>query len=147
MTRAALAAAALALALSACASARRAAPPGMAGALDAAPAADLPPAVSFPPEEVKVGALDLELEGKNDAELFAIGTSAYGASDWARAAAAFARLADLYPASPHAAAALYDAGLAYERTEEWRLALERFRTLARKYEGPDAIEATFRVAE
>ncbi len=146
MTRAALAAAAV-LALSACATARRAAPTGTAGALDAAPAADLPPSLSFPPEEVKVGKLDLELEGKNDEELFAIGTSAYGASDWARAAAAFARLADLFPASRHEAAALFDAGLAYERMDEWRLALERFRTLERKYEGPDAVEASFRVAE
>jgi len=135
----------LALALAACAACATARRP--AAPVDAAPAADLPPAISFPPEEVKVGSVDLELAGKNHEELFAIGTAAYGAGDYRRAAAAFARLADLFPASPHEAAALFDAGLAYERLDEWRLALERFRTLERKYEGPDAIEASFRVAE
>jgi len=138
------AACAVALSLAACAGARRAPAPSLAPG-DSAPGA--PPAIAFPPEEVKVGALDLELQGKNDEELFAVGTAAYGASDWRRAAAAFARLADLFPSSRHEAAALFDAGLAYERLDEWRLALERFRTLARKYEGPDAVEASFRVAE
>ncbi|HEX9050175.1 MAG TPA: tetratricopeptide repeat protein [Anaeromyxobacter sp.] len=142
MTRRSAAAALGIVVLAACTGARR---PGAAA--DRAPAADLPPALAFPPEVVKAGPLDLELEGKNDEELFAIGTAAYGASDWKRAAAAFARLADLFPTSRHEAAALFDAGLAYERLEEWRLAMERFRTLARKYEGPDAIEASFRVAE
>ncbi|HEY6099637.1 MAG TPA: tetratricopeptide repeat protein [Anaeromyxobacter sp.] len=126
----------------ACATARRPAVPA-----DASPATDRHPAVSYPPEEVKVSRLDLELEGKNDEELFAVGTAAYGAGEFARAASAFARLADLFPASRHEAAALFNAGLAYERQDEWRLALERFRTLERKYEGPDAIEATFRIAE
>jgi tetratricopeptide (TPR) repeat protein len=115
--------------------------------VDAAPGPDHPPRVEFPPEEVKVSRLDLELEGKNDEELFAIGTAAYGAGEYARAAAAFARLADLFPTSRHEAAALFNAGLAYERVDEWRLALERFRTLERRYEGPDAVEAAFRVAE
>ncbi len=132
----------LLLASAACATAR-----APVKAVDRAPAADLPPAIAFPPEEVKVGRADLELEGKNDAELFAIGTAAYGAGELARAASAFARLADLFPSSRHEAAALFDAGLAYERQDEWRLALERFRTLERKYEGPDAIEASFRIAE
>jgi tetratricopeptide (TPR) repeat protein len=109
--------------------------------------ADVPPRLEFAPEEVKVSPLDLELQGKNDEELFAIGTAAYGAADYARAAAAFARLADLFPRSRHDPAALFNAGLAYERVDEWRLALERFRALERRYEGPDAIEATFRVAE
>jgi hypothetical protein len=96
---------------------------------------------------VKVSRLDLELAGKNDEELFAIGTAAFGAGDFARAGAAFSRLADLFPRSGHEPAALFDAGLAFERLEEWRLALERFRALATRYEGPDAIEATFKVAE
>ncbi len=142
MTRRALAA--VALSLAACAAHRAAGP---VAPVDAAPAADLPPALAFPPEEVRVGTLDLELVGKNDEELFAIGTAAYGASDWKRAAAAFARLADLFPSSAHEPAALFDAGLAYERLEEWRLALERFRALEKRAEGPDAIEASFRAAE
>jgi tetratricopeptide (TPR) repeat protein len=123
--------------LAACAAAR-----GPVAPVDAARAA-----VVFPPEEVKVSRADLELEGKTDEELFAVGTAAYGAGDFARASTAFARLADLFPASRHEAAALFNAGLAYERQDEWRLALERFRTLVRKYTGPDAIEAGFRVAE
>jgi tetratricopeptide (TPR) repeat protein len=133
--------AAVLLALAACAGAPRAPAPGGAAPPPTAPV------VTFPPEEVKVAPLDLELAGKNDEELFAVGTAAYGAGDLRRAAAAFSRLADLFPSSRHEAAALFDAGLAYARLEEWRLALERFRTLARKYEGPDAVEATFRIAE
>jgi TolA-binding protein len=132
-----------ALLLSACAGAQRPARSSPA-AVDPQSATTR---VVFAPEEVKVSGLDLELAGKNDAELFAIGTAAFGGGDFARAAAAFARLADLFPASPHAAAALYDAGLAYERIEEWRLALERFGALATRFEGPDAVEASFRVAE
>ena len=137
------------LLLSACAGAQRGPPaaPSPAASLDPLHAASAPPRLEFPPEEVKVSRLDLELEGKNDSELFAVGTAAFGSTDYARAAAAFARLADLFPSSKHEAAALYDAGLAYERLEEWRLALERFRTLERKYEGPDALESSFRVAE
>ncbi len=133
--------------LSACATAQRPPSPSPTAPVDRAPAADLPPRLEFPPDDVKVSRLDLELAGKNDEELFAIGTAAYGAADYGRAAAAFARLADLFPTSRHEAAALFDAGLAYERQDEWRLALERFRTISRKYEGPDATEAAFRIAE
>jgi TolA-binding protein len=141
-----------ALLLAACAGAQRpaasspVAPPTAAATLDPQQTATAP-RLEFPPEEVKVSRLDLELEGKNDSELFALGTAAFGGADYARAATAFARLADLFPQSRHEAAALFNAGLAYERIEEWRLALERFRTLERKYDGPDAVEASFRVAE
>ncbi len=144
-------AAALLLCLCACAAAQR---PGSCPACPASPAAtgaasapQGPPKLEYPPEEVKVSRLDLELGGKNDEELFAIGTAAFGASDFARAATAFSRLADLFPRSRHEPTALFDAGLAFERLEEWRLAVERFRTLATRYEGPDAIEAAFRIAE
>src|SRR6266568_4170470 len=134
-------AAALLLCLCACAAAQR---PGSCPACPASPAAtgaasapQGPPKLEYPPEEVKVSRLDLELGGKNDEELFAIGTAAFGASDFARAATAFSRLADLFPRSRHEPTALFDAGLA----------VERFRTLATRYEGPDAIEAAFRIAE
>jgi hypothetical protein len=117
----------------------------------AAPAGEPPaagePEVRFEPEEITVSPLDLELADKNDEELFALGTAAYGAKEYARAAAAFARIADRFAGSRHEAAALFDAGLAYEELGEWRLALERFRALSRGYEGPDALEATFKVAE
>ena len=99
------------------------------------------------PAVVEATPLGVELSGKNDEELFAVGTAAFAAADYARAAAAFGRLADLFPASAHHPAALYDAGLAHERLSEWRLGLERFRALERDYVGPDADEASFRVAE
>jgi tetratricopeptide (TPR) repeat protein len=106
-----------------------------------------PPAITFEPEPLVVSPLDLELAGKNDEELFAIGQAAFSAGDHARAAAAFGRLADLFPGSRHHATALFDAGLAHQRLEQWRLALERFRALARGYQGPDALEAAFKEAE
>ena len=128
----------------ACATARTAAPPSPG------PAPQPPPPAAkldFEPQPVEVSPLDLELQGKNDEELFAVGTAAFSTGDYRRAAAAFGRLADLHPTSRHEAAALYDAGLAHERLEEWRPALERFRALERRYVGPDAVEASFRTAE
>jgi len=122
-------------ALAACAGPRAAAPPSPA------------PVLAFAPEEIVATPLDVELAGKNDEELFAIGTAAFGAGEFPRAAAAFARVADLHPASRHVPAALYDAGLAYQRTGQWALALERFRALEAGWEGPDAVEAAFRGAE
>ncbi|HET6438019.1 MAG TPA: tetratricopeptide repeat protein [Anaeromyxobacter sp.] len=119
--------------------------PGAAGGAPEAPPA--PPDIRFEPEEITVSPLDLELSDRNDEELFAVGTAAYEAKDYLRAAAAFARLADRFPASPHLATSLFDAGLAYEQLSEWRLALERFRALTNHYEGPDALEAAFKIAE
>lgn len=133
------AALALALASAACATARAPAPPG--------PPPEGEAALQFPPEEIEVSRLDLELGEKNDEELFAIGMAAYEAKDWPRAAAAFARLADVFPGTAHEATALFDAGLAYQRMGAWRLALERFQALVRGWEGPDALEAAFKVAE
>jgi tetratricopeptide (TPR) repeat protein len=137
----------LAASLAACAGPRGTSP----GASPGAPAGVAAPAgaeqVRFSEGSVVVVTpADLELAGKNDEELFAIGTAAYAAGDFRRAAAAFGRLADLYPSSRHHATALFDAGLAWERLGEWRPALERFRALARGYVGPDADEAAFRAA-
>jgi tetratricopeptide (TPR) repeat protein len=114
------------------------------------PAATSPPgapSIRLPAEEVTVSKLDLELAGMDDEELFVVGTDAYEAKDWARAAAAFARIVDRFPGSRREATALFDAGLAYQQLGEWRLALERFQALARGWEGPDALEASFKVAE
>jgi tetratricopeptide (TPR) repeat protein len=113
-----------------------------------APAGEDPAALTFREGDVVTPApLDAELAGKNDEELFAIGTAAYAAGDHARAAAAFERVADLFPASRHRATALYDAGLAERQLERWDRALERFRQLADGWAGPDADEARFFVAE
>jgi tetratricopeptide (TPR) repeat protein len=139
-----------------CASTRpvvSAAPPCAAAGLPcpAADAAATPPdgpaQLEYEPEQVEVSRLDLELSGKNDEELFAIGQAAFSAGDHARAANAFGRLADLFPASRREATALFNAGLAWHKLEKWRLALERYATLARKYDGPDADEAAFKAAE
>src|SRR5690349_7101621 len=52
---------------------------------------------------------DLELASLNDEELFAGGTSAFAAKDFARAARYFGRLADFHPQGKHRAEALYNA--------------------------------------
>ncbi len=123
--------AALLLALAACAGARSA-----------------PQKIAFEqPLVVEATQADLDLAAKNDEELFAIGSAAHAAGDYARSARAFARIADLFPTSRHRAAALFDAGLAYRSLGEWRLALERFRLLEKEYSGADADEAAFRTAE
>jgi hypothetical protein len=130
MRRALLAATAILLA---CATGRRAPAPGDAG-------------LTFPPDAPAPSALDPELAGKNDEELFAIGTAAASAGEDARAAAAFAALADRHPSSPHVGEALLGAGAAFAREGEWRLALERFRALEGRG-GPEALEGAFRAAE
>ncbi|HSP81994.1 MAG TPA: tetratricopeptide repeat protein, partial [Myxococcaceae bacterium] len=91
---------------------------------------------------------DLELSALNDEELFAGGTSAFAAEDFKQAARHFGRLADFYQDSPHRRAALYNAGLAHERLEQWEEANLRFSELADAEKGTgDALEAAFRVAE
>jgi tetratricopeptide (TPR) repeat protein len=113
-------------------------------------AATRPPAaneiVVREPERIEAR-LDDDLAGKNDEELFAAGMAASAAGAPRRAADAFSRLADTFPASPRRPAALYDAGLALRALGEWRPALERFRELAERHAGPDAEEARFLVAE
>ncbi|HSM93146.1 MAG TPA: tetratricopeptide repeat protein [Anaeromyxobacteraceae bacterium] len=144
MTRPALL---LLLALSACATVRPPAPaPSATTAAGGAPAAR-PPEIVYEPEVIAPAQVDLELTDKNDEELFAIGSAAYGAGDFRRAAAAFARIADVHPQSSHAATAVFDAGLSYQKLEEWRLALERFRAFAKGFDGPDAVDAEFRIAQ
>jgi tetratricopeptide (TPR) repeat protein len=130
-----------ALALSGCAGAR---PSPGSGDADAARA---PMELAFEPQPVEVSRADLELAGKNDEQLFAIGQAAWAAGDFERAANAFGRVADLHPGSRHEAAALFDAGLSLERLEAWGEAETRFRAMARRFTGPDAVEASFRVAE
>lgn len=93
-------------------------------------------------------AADGELARKNDVELHAIGTAAAAAGDDARAAAAFGRLADVFPASEHAPDALLEAGIAEARRERWAPALARFEALAVRHPArPEALEASFRAAE
>ena len=106
-----------------------------------------PATLAYEPQQVVVTPADLELVGKNDEELFALGQAAFAATDFERAAAAFDRLVLLHPGSKRAAAALYDGGVAHQRLGQWRVALERFQAMTRQFTGPDAVESSFRVAE
>ncbi len=117
------------------------------GAAPGATAPDGATQFAYQPQQIEVTPADLALAGKNDEELFAIGQAAFAAREFERAAAAFDRLVDLHPGSRREAVALYDGGVAHERLDQWRVALERFRAMARKYTGPDALEAAFRIAE
>jgi len=90
---------------------------------------------------------DADLLLKNDEELFSIGSAAAQAGDDARAAASFGRLADAFPASPRAPAALHGAGLAERRLARWRPALRRLERLIALGPGPAADEARFLAAE
>ncbi|WNG34485.1 tetratricopeptide repeat protein [Archangium violaceum] len=101
--------------------------------------------VHFDPVSVTA---DLELSELNDEELFAGGTSAFAANDFARAARYFGRLVDFHPQSKHRNEALYNAGLSYERLEQWEEAYLRFSELADAEKGTgDALDAAFRMAE
>jgi tetratricopeptide (TPR) repeat protein len=105
-----------------------------------------------PRQEVQFDAVtvtgDLELSSLNDEELFAGGTSAFAAEDFKQAARYFGRLVDFFPNSQHRRAALYNAGLAHERLEQWEEAWLRFSELADPEKGTgDALDAAFRVAE
>jgi tetratricopeptide (TPR) repeat protein len=101
--------------------------------------------VQFDPVTVTA---DLELSSLNDEELFAGGTSAFAANDFAKAARYFGRLADFHPNSSHRHEALYNAGLAHERLEQWEDAAMRFSELADAQKGTgDALDAAFRLAE
>ncbi len=117
-------------------------PGGASGAVPAAPTQ-----LAYEPQQVVVTPAELELVGKNDEELFAIGQAAFAAAEFERAAAAFDRLVVLHPGSRRVATALYNGGIAHQRLEQWRVALERFRALTLQFTGPDALEATFRIAE
>jgi tetratricopeptide (TPR) repeat protein len=90
---------------------------------------------------------DLELEKLNDEELFAAGTSYFAAEDFVQAARFFSRICDFHPTSKHRREALYNAGLALEKTQSWDDAWVRFTELADPKGTGDKLDASFRVAE
>lgn len=91
---------------------------------------------------------DLELEKLNDEELFACGTAAFAAEDFARAARCFDRLVDFHPASRHLRPATYNSGLSHEKLKQWAEARARFAALAEPTRGTgDALDASYRLAE
>jgi tetratricopeptide (TPR) repeat protein len=94
-----------------------------------------------PPEQ-------LELAHLNDEELLALGTSAFAAEDFEKAARCFVRLLEAYPQSPHQREAIFNAGLAYERLGRFAEALELFKQIMEPAKGlEDALHAAFRAAE
>jgi hypothetical protein len=125
---------------------RRRAAAGLLACALAACAGPRPTRITYPPDELTATPLDRELATKNDAELWAIGEAAEAAADSPRAAAAFGRLADLFPASPHATGARLRAGAALQRTGDFAGALERFRAAAAAG-GAGALEGAFGEAE
>ncbi len=101
--------------------------------------------LQFEPVEVTA---DLSLAKLNDEELFASGTAAFAANDFKQAARYFGRIVDFHPDSSHRREALYNAGLAHQKLEQWEEAYQRFSELADAAKGTgDALEAAFRVAE
>lgn len=105
-----------------------------------------------PKEELHFDAVtitaDMELEKLNDEELFAKGTSYFGAGDYKQAARYFGRIADFHPNSPHRRAALYNAGLAHNQLKEYEESLQRFYEVSDPEKGTgDALKAAFKVAE
>jgi hypothetical protein len=107
---------------------------------------DAPPRQEVRFEEETVRG-DPELASLNDEELFASGTSAAAAKDDVQAVRYFERLVDFFPQSPHRREALYQAGLAHERLEQWEPAAARFSELADPRGTGDALDAAFRLAE
>lgn len=89
-----------------------------------------------------------ELARLNDEELFAKGQAAFAAEDYGSAAQAFGRIADLHPHSPHRVAALYNAGLAHQKLQQWEDAYARFSELSDPEHGQgERLDAAFGVAE
>ena len=96
---------------------------------------------------VEVDREDLELAGMNDEELFACGAAAYQAGRHARAVKCFTRLADLFPESPKAWSAAYNAGVAYEALGDWTRAAERYEATMDPDAGQgDRLDAAWRAA-
>ena len=84
-----------------------------------------------PPQEVALGDLD-------DATLFDVGTRAFQAGDFERAALHFDRLWSSFPLSPLRGPALWNAGLAHERLSHDSLSLDRFAKYIWLKNEPDA---------
>ncbi|AKU90168.1 tetratricopeptide repeat protein [Vulgatibacter incomptus] len=91
-------------------------------------------------------AIQDEIEGFNEEELFACGAAAYQADDFVRAAACFSRLADRFPKSRRAHDAQYNAGVSYENLGAWQLALDRYRPLLKVPPPSDDLDVLWRVA-
>lgn len=96
---------------------------------------------------VEVDREDLELSRLNDEELFACGAAAYQAGQHRRAIKCFGRLADLFPHSPRAWDAAYNAGVAHEALGDWAGAVLRYEaTMDPEHGQGDRLDAAWRAA-
>lgn len=96
---------------------------------------------------VEVDREDLELSRLNAEELFACGAAAYQAGQYKRAVKCFGRLADLFPDSPRAWDAAYNAGVAHEALGEWTAAAARYEaTMDPEHGQGDRLDAAWRAA-
>ncbi len=96
---------------------------------------------------VEVDREDLELSKLNDEELFACGAAAYQAGRYPRAVKCFTRLADLFPESPRAWNAAYNAGVAYEAQGDYANAALRYEATMDPDRGTgDRLDAAWRAA-
>lgn len=123
---------------------------GCATANPASPGASS--AKSKPVQELKFDPVtitgDPALEKLNDEELFAEGSSAFAAGEYAKAARYFDRIIDFHPDSKNRRQALFNAGLSHEKLEHWDDAYQRFSALMDAEHGhADALDATFKAAE
>jgi len=108
-----------------------------------------PEVLEFDPVTITSGTpAEMDLARLNDEELFALGTNAFAAEDFEKAARCFARIADGFPQSKHHDHAVFNAGLAYERLGKFAEALERFKAQMDPAKGQgDVLDAAFRAAE
>ena len=79
-------------------------------------------------------------------ELFGRASAAYRRMAWASAAALFQQVSEEFPGSTFASPALYNAGLAYERENDFQRAATIYETLVATYpSSPDVTDALFRL--
>ncbi|RMG21020.1 MAG: hypothetical protein D6729_01800 [Deltaproteobacteria bacterium] len=104
--------------------------------------------ITLPPVEIEAGGPGaLELADLNAEELWSVAVAAYAAGDYEKAGRAFRRIAEIFPESPRASEAAYNAGLAFERMGEYLWALDAYEPLLDRFEGKDRRDVAFRAAE
>lgn len=81
----------------------------------------------------------------NEEELFACGTAAWQAEDFARAAACFGRIADEFPKSPKWRDAVFNTGASFEAQELWEEALSYYERLLDGNPGGPVPDTVWRV--
>jgi tetratricopeptide (TPR) repeat protein len=138
--RASLGAAAFALLVGACGTARSVAPVGPV--VPAVTHYDMDPIVI----EAKPGKTGIEIESFDAEELFEQGGAALSQSRFDEAIPFYDKLLAKFPQSPYARPALYNRGLAFRDKKDWPKAIDSFKELVDKYpEHADSKDALFQL--